>query len=128
MKTALAVVVAGVLIGGAILLVGTGSGQATAASVANVSLINGKQIIEIGVKGGYSPKLTAAKANMPTILRMKTNGTFDCSSGVVIPSLSYRQNLPPSGETDIEVPPQQSGTTLQGVCVMGMYHFAVQFN
>ena len=128
MKTALAVVVAGVLIGGAILLVGTGSGQATAASVANVSLINGKQIVEIGVKGGYSPKLTAAKANMPTILRMKTNGTFDCSSGVVIPRLSYRQNLPPSGETDIEVPPQQSGTTLQGVCVMGMYHFAVQFN
>ena len=54
-------------------------------------------------------------------------GTFDCSAGVVIPSLSVRQNLPPSGSTDIEVPPQQSGTQLQGLCIMGMYHFAVQF-
>ena len=124
----MAVVVAGALIGGAVLFAGSSGGKGAAPSVANVSVADGKQIVEIGVKGGYSPKVSVAKADMPTVLRMKTNGTFDCSSGVVIPSLSYRQNLPPSGETDIEVPPQQSGTTLQGLCVMGMYHFAVQFN
>jgi Cu+-exporting ATPase len=88
----------------------------------------GKQIVEIGVKGGYSPKVTSAKADMPTTLRMKTNGTFDCSSGVTIPSLGIRQTLPSSGSTDIEVPAQKAGTTLDGVCVMGMYHFAVNFN
>lgn len=93
----------------------------------NVSVTNGKQIVEIGVKGGYSPKLSSAKADMPTTLRMKTNATFDCSSGVVIPSLGYRQILPPSGETDIPVPAQKAGTTLEGNCVMGMYHFSVDF-
>ena len=128
MKTAISVVIAGALIAGAILLAGSSGGKAAVASVANVSVTDGKQIIEIGAKGGYAPKLTAAKAGMPTTLRMKTNGTFDCSASVVIPSLSYRQFLPSSGNTDIEVPPQQSGTTLQGVCAMGMYHFAVQFN
>ena len=129
MKTAtISILVAGVLIGGAILFAGSGSGKATAPSVDNVSVVGGKQIVEIGVKGGYSPKLSVAKAGIPTTLRMTTNGTFDCSAGVVIPSLSYRQNLPASGATDIEVPPQQPGTTLQGLCIMGMYHFAVQFN
>ena len=128
MKTAIAVIVAGALIGGAILFVGSSDGKASTPSIDNVSVVGGKQIVEIGVKGGYSPKLSAAKAGMPTTLRMTTNGTFDCSAGVVIPSLSYRQNLPASGSTDIEVPAQQPGTTLQGLCIMGMYHFAVQFN
>ena len=128
MKTALAVVVSGVLIAGGMYFAVSSGSRVDAASVANVSVANGKQIVEIDAKGGYAPKLTAAKAGMPTVLRMKTNGTFDCSAGVVIPSLSVRQNLPPSGSTDIEVPPQQSGTQLQGLCIMGMYHFAVQFN
>ena len=128
MKTAISIVITAVLIGGAIVFAGLSAGKATAPSVANVSVMDGKQIVEIGVKGGYSPKVSAAKADLPTVLRMKTNGTFDCSSGVVIPSLSYRQNLPPSGETDIEVPAQKSGTTLEGLCVMGMYHFSVNFN
>ena len=127
MKTPLAVVVAGVLIAGGMYFAVSGGGRVDAASVDNVSVADGKQIVEIDAKGGYAPKLTAAKAGMPTVLRMKTNGTFDCSAGVVIPSLSVRQNLPPSGSTDIEVPPQQSGTQLQGLCIMGMYHFAVQF-
>ena len=128
MKTAIAVVVAGALIGGAILFAGSSGGKGAAPSVANVSITEGKQIVEIDAKGGYSPKLSAAKAGMPTVLRMKTNGTFDCSASVAIPSIGYQQFLPPSGETDIEVPPQQSGATLQGLCAMGMYHFAVQFN
>ena len=127
MKTALAVVVSGALIAGGMYFAVSSGGRVDAASVANVSVADGKQIVEIDAKGGYAPKLTAAKAGMPTVLRMKTNGTFDCSAGVVIPSLSVRQNLPPSGSTDIEVPPQQSGTQLQGLCIMGMYHFAVQF-
>jgi hypothetical protein len=59
---------------------------------------------------------------------MKTNGTFDCSSGVTIPSLGIRQTLPSTGETDVEIPAQKSGTSLEGVCVMGMYHFTINFS
>ncbi len=124
--TVLAILIGVVAIGGTIWY----SGRSTVAPVAdagNVSVTDGKQVIEIGVKGGYSPKVSTAKANMPTVLRMTTNGTFDCSSGVTIPSLGIRQTLPPSGNTDIEVPAQKAGTTLDGVCVMGMYNFAVNF-
>ena len=94
----------------------------------NVSIVDGKQIIEISAKGGYSPKLTTAKAGLPTILKMKTQSTFDCSSSLFIPALNYRTNLIPSGTTDIEVSPQKSGTTLQGLCAMGMFGFKVKFN
>lgn len=87
-----------------------------------------KQIITIDVKGGYSPQQSSAKAETPTVLRMRTNATFDCSSSLVIPSISYRKMLPASGLTDIEIPAQKAGIVLQGICGMGMYHFAVNFN
>ena len=124
----ISIIATAVLIGGAIIFSGSGAGLAAAPSVDNVSIANGKQIVEIGVKGGYSPKLTAAKAGMPTVLRMKTKAMFDCTSSLSIPSIGYQNSLPPSGETDIEIPVQQPGTTLKGLCAMGMYHFAVNFN
>ena len=96
--------------------------------VSNVSVVDGKQIVEIGAKAGYAPKLSAAKADMPTVLRMKTNSTFDCSSAVTIPSLGLKKILPSDGITDIEIPAQKTGSSLRGLCVMGMYNFQVQFN
>lgn len=127
--TVLSIIGASILIAGAIVL----SGQKSDTSVAtvpvdNVSISEGKQVVEIGVKGGYSPRRSVAKADTPTILRMKTNGTFDCSSALTIPSINYQKNLPPSGVTDVELPPQKAGTTLQGLCSMGMYSFEVAFN
>lgn len=117
------------IIGGAVLVSG-GIRQSVADEVVknNVSVVDGKQIIEIDAKGGYNPRITLAKADVPTILRMKTQGSFDCSSAVAIPALGYRVNLPPSGTTDIPIPVQKSGTTLQGLCAMGMYNFQVLFN
>ena len=94
----------------------------------NVSMVDGKQIIAIYAKGGYFPKITTAKAGVPTVITMDTQGTFDCSSALQIPSLNYQKNLPPSGQTSIDVPPQNAGTTLQGLCSMGMYSFAINFN
>ncbi len=126
--TTVSIVIAVALIGGAIMLSGKSSdNDASQAAHNNVSVIDGKQIITIDAKGGYSPKITTAKADMATTLRVGTNGTFDCSSALTIPSLSYRSNLPPSGVTDIEIPPQKPGTKLQGLCAMGMYNFAVNF-
>lgn len=94
----------------------------------NVSIVEGKQVIEINAKGGYAPRVTFAKANTPTVINVQTNGTFDCSSALTIPAIGYRTMLPSSGKTPIEIPPQQPGTTIKGVCSMGMYNFAVNFN
>ena len=127
--TVISILVAGVLIGGAIMLSGgKDSSNDTQQAANNVSIVDGKQIITINAKGSYSPKITTAKADMPTVIKMTTQGTFDCTSALTIPSLGYRGNLPPSGETLIDVPPQKAGTKLQGLCAMGMYNFAVNFN
>ena len=104
-----------------------GGAETASPAHSNVSIVDGVQIIEIDAKGGYAPEETIAQANMPTMIAMNTRGTFDCSSALVIPSIGYRKNLPPSGETRIEVPPQKEGATLQGLCSMGMYNFSVIF-
>jgi len=92
----------------------------------NVSIVDGKQIIEIRAKGGYVPVHSVAKAGIPTILRVDTNGTFDCSSTIRIPSMKINQNLPMSGTTDIDLGVQKIGI-FQGTCGMGMYPFDIKF-
>ena len=127
--TTISVLLAVIIIGGAIIIAGNrndANGTGTQI-VNNVSVVGGKQIIEINAKGGYAPRITKAKANMPTIIKVDTRGTFDCSSALSIPSLGYRKNLPSSGETLIDVPPQKSGSTIRGICAMGMYSFQINF-
>ena len=127
--TAISILIAAVLIGGAIMLSGGKTSSDTASQNANnVSVVDGKQVITINAKGGYSPRVTTAKAGVPTVIKILTNGTFDCSSALTIPSLSYHSNLSPTGVTDIDVPLQKSGAKLQGLCAMGMYNFSVNFN
>jgi plastocyanin domain-containing protein len=58
---------------------------------------------------------------------MQTTGTFDCSSTLNIPSLNYQKNLPATGVTEIEIPPQPAGSTIEGLCGMGMYKFEIAF-
>ncbi len=98
----------------------------TSAPINNVSIEDGKQIVTIDVRGGYNPRISTAKAGIPTILRFKTNGTFGCASSIYLPSMNYRTNLPLSGNTDIPLPTQQVGT-FRGMCGMGMYNFVINF-
>lgn len=120
---------AGFIIFALILAGGSNTSNGTPApSANNVSMENGQQIIEINAKGGYSPQTSYAKADFPSTLRIRTRGTFDCSSFVVIPSIGFRDSLPQTGEKDVTIPPQKAGSTLQGFCGMGMYNFKIQFN
>lgn len=86
------------------------------------------QILEVTARGGYSPELINATANKPTILRVKTLNTFDCSSSLVIPSLNIQKMLPANGKTDIDLGSFEPGKTLNGTCGMGMYNFSIKFN
>ena len=125
-KTALSIIAAGFIIGAAFMFSGKTTGPSETASVNNVSVVDGTQIIEIDARGGYEPRNTVAKAGVPTIIRMSTSGTFDCSSAVRIPSLGISKNLSPSGSVDIPIGVQNE-STLQGTCSMGMYNFAINF-
>lgn len=92
----------------------------------NVSIVDGVQIIELAAKGGYAPRNSIAQAGIPTTLRFRTNGTFDCSSIVRVPSLDITKNLPPSGSLDIDIGTPAAGV-FEGSCGMGMYPFEVLF-
>ena len=134
-STILSIIGAALILSGAVYLsnnLSSSSGKTTTKvlvpeeNIHNVSIVDGKQIIEINTKGGYSPKLSEAKAGMPTTLRCKTNGTFDCSSSVRLPSMNISKILPNTGSTDIDLGKQKLGT-LSGTCGMGMYGFAIEF-
>lgn len=98
----------------------------TTASKAEVQT-DGKQLISITAKAGFKPNSFTASSNKPTILRVTTKNTFDCSSSISIPSLGINKTLPMTGVTDIELPAQAAGTKLLGTCSMGMYSFTINY-
>lgn len=131
--TIISIIIAIVLVVGAIVFA-NGGGVSSSASVNannannanNVSIVDGKQIIEITARGGYQPRKSIAKSGIPTTIRFNTNGTFDCSSSVRIPSLGISKSLPQTGSTDIDIGSGKLGT-LKGSCGMGMYPFEIEF-
>ncbi len=96
--------------------------------IQNVEIKDGVQYITIDAKAGYSPRVTEAKAGIPTKLVVKTNGTYDCSASLVIRSLGFQKILAQTGEETIDVGTPKAGQPLQGVCGMGMYNFSVNFS
>jgi plastocyanin domain-containing protein len=125
--TTVALVISGFLIGGALLLASPGSATTPEPLVPTVSVVDGTQVIDITAKGGYSPRVVTAKAGIPTVVRVTTKGTFDCSASLVIPALSYQKFLQPSGVEEISLSGEQAQGTLQGLCSMGMYNFQIRF-
>lgn len=94
----------------------------------NVSDENGKQIIEIKVDNGYSPKISTAKSGIETEIKFVSNGGYDCSHSVNIPSIGYVGKVPSTGSTIVDLGIQQPGSKIAGVCGMGMYKFNINFN
>lgn len=126
MKIFITTLTVAALIGFAFIITRGGGNSAPIGNGNNVSIVDGTQIIDLTAKGGYSPSKSVAKAGIPTILRFTTNGTFDCSSSVRIPSMNLFKSLTLSGKTDIELGSPSIGI-LQGSCGMGMYPFQVDF-
>ena len=129
-KTASIIIAIALVIGLGILFFGqskNNSGSSGTQSAQNVEIRDGIQYVTITARGGYSPKVSTAQANIPTKLVVKTNGTYDCSASLVIRSIGYQKILPQTGEEVIDLGTPQSGT-LQGLCGMGMYNFSINFN
>lgn len=124
-NTALSVITLGLVVFLGIIFLG-GATQTPEVPGQNVEVKDGIQYINITARGGYSPRKSVAKADIPTVLRFNTNGTFDCSSSVRIPSMNINKMLAQAGSTDIDLGNPKLGT-LQGTCGMGMYFFEVEF-
>lgn len=138
-KTAVTIIIVGLLIGSGIFLMGrykvsttsndTNSSKKSETEILNnVEIKDGVQFVTINVRGGYSPRISNAKAGIPTKLIFKTNGTYDCSSFLSIRSINYQKTLPRTGEEIIDIGVPKTGVPLGGTCGMGMYNFNINFN
>ncbi len=128
-KTALIIVTIGLLVGiGVIFFGGSNNTENTLNNKQNIEIKDGIQYITIHAKGGYSPKVSLAKADIPTKLVVTTNGTYDCSVALVIKSIGYQRVLKQTGEEIIDLGLPQAGTEFRGTCSMGMYNFKINFD
>ncbi len=128
-KTSLIIITIALAIGIGIVLLGQSKNSIDSTGdqpAQNVEIRDGVQYVTINARGGYSPRVSRAEANIPTKLIVKTNGTYDCSAALVIRSIGYQKILPQTGEEIIDLGTPQPGT-LQGLCSMGMYNFSVDF-
>ena len=124
MKTVSIIITVGLVVALGILFVGNGEGKLSAN---NVEIKDGVQYVRIEARGGYFPRVSTAKAGVPTKLIMKTSGTFDCSSALVVRAANFKNILAPNSETEIDLGTKQAGDKVDGICSMGMYNFVVNF-
>ncbi|MDE2030723.1 MAG: hypothetical protein KGI58_00460 [Patescibacteria group bacterium] len=129
-KTASIIITVGLIIGIGIILWGGRkvNNNATTKTISNVVIKDGIQYITINAKGGYIPAVTNAKSGITTKLIVKTNGTYDCSASLVVRPLNFQKILPQTGETVIDAGIPVAGTSIQGICGMGMYNFVVDYH
>ncbi|MFA5997673.1 MAG: cupredoxin domain-containing protein [Candidatus Paceibacterota bacterium] len=97
-----------------------------AAQTQNTEMRDGVQYVTLTAKGGYFPKLSSIKPDIPTKLIVKTSGTYDCSASLVMHSVGFQKVLAPTQEEVIDLGTPKPGEKIQGVCSMGMYNFQIQ--
>lgn len=105
-----------------------GRGSISTATSSNVVIVDGKQYVTITAGQGYRPRMTQAKAGMPTEIKIQGKNAYGCESAVRIPQLSYSKNLGPSWSDIVQLPAQKAWDVINGTCAMGMYSFQVKFN
>ncbi len=128
--TIISIIISIAIIGGTLYFVSDRSASTggEALQSQNVEVRDGVQYVTINAKGGYSPRVTTIKGGMPTKLIVKTDGTYDCSSALVVRSVGFQKILQPTGEETIDLGTPKSGEEIQGVCSMGMYNFVINFS
>jgi P-type Cu+ transporter len=127
-KIALSIIVSALILSGALLYKGSDRRRDATPPAPAVATISGdRQIIEITARGGYTPRLIKAKAGLTTVIRIKTQNTYDCSAALVLPKLNYQKFLEANGVEEITLQPEQAQGSFNGLCSMGMYSFRVDF-
>jgi len=88
---------------------------------------DGVQNLAVLANSGYFPLQVKARAGVPSVLRVYTDKTYDCSRAFLLPDLKKQAMLPAKGVTSFPIPAQKKGSTLFGTCGMGMYTFEIRF-
>ncbi len=84
-------------------------------------LEGGRQIVDITVRGGYSPNLVRIEAGKPVRLRFDRQENSDCSARVVFPDLRKSVSLAAFGTTTLDLDITEPGE-YSWACGMNMLH------
>ncbi|CAI9411549.1 heavy metal translocating P-type ATPase [Aestuariimicrobium sp. T2.26MG-19.2B] len=82
---------------------------------------DGVQVIEVTVKGGYSPDVVRVRPGMPVRLLFNRQEAGECTSHVVIPDVGVNMALPAYATTALEFTPAHAGR-IDFACGMNMIH------
>ncbi len=88
-------------------------------------LVDGVQVVEVTVKGGYSPDVIRVTAGVPVRMLFDRQESGDCSSRVVFPDFHVNQELPAYATTAVEFLPQEPGD-YEFACGMNMIRGRLQ--
>jgi len=89
-------------------------------SVAAREGAGGSQVVDVTVRGGYSPALVTAEAGRPLRLNFTRREATPCGEEVVLPEFGRRAHLPEGREVSVEVTPREPGE-YEFTCGMNMY-------
>lgn len=81
----------------------------------------GRQVVDVTVKGGYSPSLIRVEAGTPVRLRFHRQENSDCTSRVVFPDLRKSASLEAFGTTTLDLDITEPGE-YSWACGMNMLH------
>jgi len=84
-------------------------------------LEGGRQVVDITVRGGYSPNLVRIEAGKPVRLRFDRQENSDCSARVVFPDLRKSASLAAFGTTTLDLEITEPGE-YAWACGMNMLH------
>ncbi|MBW3641236.1 MAG: cupredoxin domain-containing protein, partial [Actinobacteria bacterium] len=69
----------------------------------HASVEDGRQVVDITVKGGYSPSLIRVEAGKPVRLRFDRQENSDCTARVVFPDFRKSASLAAFGTTTMDL-------------------------
>lgn len=86
---------------------------------------SGRQVVDITVRGGYSPASIQVVAGLPLRLRFRRDDDDDCSERVVFSTSRVDCRLATSGLTTVDLPAQPPGV-IRFTCGMGRYRGRIE--
>ncbi|KRK66979.1 hypothetical protein FC79_GL001749 [Lentilactobacillus buchneri DSM 20057] len=87
----------------------------------NAKVNDDQQIVDVEVKGGYSPEVVVLKQGVPATLNFTRTDSSSCLDRVVFSDFGINQALPQNQKESVEIDTSQSGE-FQWACGMDMFH------
>ncbi|PAK80141.1 cupredoxin domain-containing protein [Lentilactobacillus parakefiri] len=88
---------------------------------ANAKVSDDQQVVDVEVKGGYSPEVVVLKRGIPATLNFTRTDSSSCLDRVVFSDFGINQALPQSQKEAVAIDTSQPGE-FQWACGMDMFH------